>query len=100
MPVKKCSFRNCESNSSNNVNLAFFRFSSINLREWVEACDSPKLNSISSKAILTQKYYVCEKHFSPLDYYRILSPFKKRLKRNVVPKDINRKYLASLLVCI
>ena len=78
-----CSFKNCQSSSL--MNIKFHPFPRRNTEEWIQACQNEDLRN-TAKTMLYQRH-VCELHFDSFDYVRILSPFTRKLRPGVVPKD-------------
>lgn len=85
--VKKCSFRNCTSNSKNDKSVRFFSFRKHDYVEWLQACNKSYIADKLKVTNLTCNYHVCSKHFNRYDYRRIVSPYKSHLNKAAIPKE-------------
>jgi hypothetical protein len=80
---KVCRYRDCK-NTSKLLNLRFFAFPESNALKWRDICNNDKIAHLCAKT-LSRHHYVCADHFHRLDYTKIVSPYKTKLKPSAVP---------------
>ena len=82
MPRKKvCCFSLCQNTDHKTSNM--FNFRPIDYGIWIEASNNESLKNVCLGSLFVN-YKVCENHFHPTDFERILGPFKKRLRKHTI----------------
>jgi hypothetical protein len=88
---KKCSFGYCDNTSANSQCL-FFNYRKHDVSNWVAVSENSALLGLSVNNLL-KHHYVCDEHFCINDFTRVLSPFKKKLKKTTIPSASGAKGL-------